>query len=122
MRAWYQKLTLKLLHSVAKALEIKPFLQVDPHEYCLACGDRSVKKINAVALTQSDREGSKIAIQITCGVCSFRWLVSSVTIIKQHLLETSESEEEQNLREMKADKRTRNVRTTKIKVNGVEVG
>lgn len=116
MRDWFLKLRLKLLYSVLHAIEIKPFLKIDPNQYCPACGNTQKKILNAMVKEPGD-DGSKIAVVIACPGCNYRWAETSVTKIANHMYEEDKDEAETNLREMKADKRTRMVRT-QVKVNG----
>jgi len=117
VRVWLSKLRLKLLHSFARAIEIKPFLEIDPRAYCPCCGHRDpASRIRAVALKDPDQAGSKIAAKHSCGCCSFEWLENSVSIIQHHILEQALDEEQAAFDEMNRDKRTKNVKS-QIKVN-----
>ena len=117
MRGWLEKLRLRLLHSIAKAIEIQPFLRIDVNAYCPNCGHRQ-GKIQAIALSRPDEQGSKVANQHTCAICSYRWVEASVSIIKHHILEQQFDDEQAAVEEMKNDKRTKNIRA-QVKVNGV---
>ena len=114
MRDWYAKIRVKILYYLAKLLEVRPFLRIDPNQYCPACGHRS-GKIIAVPLKSADESGSKVGIGHRCEVCKFEFLEPTVTIIKSHMMGVL-SEEELALEEMKSDKRTKLIKTHSVKV------
>ena len=118
MRELFSKVRLKLLYRIAKFFEVKPFLEADPNEYCPACGARE-GKIQAVGLQSADPGGSKVALLHECAACKYKWLAESVTIIKNHLMEEPALDEEQEaIKIMTADKRTKSIRVSGKKVNG----
>jgi rubredoxin len=73
---WLQKLILKLKYRLARLLEVKPFLRVDEHAYCPACGAR---KGSIAART----DGSVVVVQHACAVCKWQWLEDTVTHISK---------------------------------------
>jgi transposase-like protein len=114
---WLRKLRLKLLYSVARAIEIKPFLKADPNSYCPCCGHRN-GTINAMA-ADGEVEGSKVFLLHSCKVCNYRFAEASVTKIKHNFMaEASEDSESQAIEIMSKDRRTKNIRT-EVVVNGV---
>lgn len=117
MRDFLAKFLLKSRYHLAKLLEVKPFLRIDKHAYCPACGGRQ-GKIRAVVLAKPDVSGSKIALLHDCAVCSYRWLEVSVSIIKDHILgEPATDPEQEAIDVMTADPKTKSIRGSK-KVNG----
>lgn len=115
MYDWFQKLRIKFLYHLAKTVEIKPFLFVDPNSYCPACG-HSEGEIQAVDLAKPDDGGSLVGVAHACKVCKYQWVEQAVTVIKQKIFVEEETEEEMTFREMAEDKRTKNVRGI-VKVN-----
>jgi hypothetical protein len=117
VRDFLSKFRLKLLYRLAKLLEVKPFLRIDKHAYCPACGHRN-GKIRVVVLAAPDASGSKVGILHDCEVCRYQWLEPSVSIIERHILTAPTVDDEQEAIElMTSDKRTKNARSVR-KVNG----
>jgi len=118
-RQWLAKLRLTLLYNLSQFFAIKPPFRVNPNEYCPACGAEE-GTIRAAVLDKPDNGGSKIAILHTCKVDGYQWLEASATVIKDHIMPEPrlDDPEQEAIRQMSRDKRTKSSRVTETRVNG----
>jgi hypothetical protein len=117
VRDFLPKFLLKLRYRLAKLFEVRPFLRIDVHAYCPACGHRK-GKIKVVLLAKPDSGGSKLAILHTCAVDGYQWLEPTVSIVEQHIMgEPPHDPEQEAIEVLTNDPRTKNIRGKK-KVNG----
>lgn len=116
MHDWLLKLRFRILYRLAKLVEIRPSLQVDPDQYCPACGSYERKEIQAVDLEKPDASGSVVGVALACKVCKYQFLNPTVTVIKEHMGPPEQTEEQKEFEQMASDKRTKSIRTV-VKVN-----
>lgn len=120
MRDWFHRLFFFLSFRVRELFAVPNPVRRDPNEYCPACGNRK-GKITAV-LVEPDQKGVKVAERHDCEICKFFWLEEAATSshhVKNPLLHVpTDEDEEQAVRTMTADKRTKTIRTNKVTVNG----
>ncbi len=87
---WLAKLIFKLKYRIAQLLEIKPFLRVDEHAYCPACGSR---KGSISART----DGALVVVQHLCSVCQWKWIENTVTSISRDAIGHVWSKEDEEI-------------------------
>lgn len=107
MRIWLRKLWVKVVWFLHDMVDIRPFLSIDPNDYCPACGNRQGK-------IKADTDGKIVAVRHICSVCSWEWHVETVTIIPTDNIIPIPKDDEFD--QMVAD--TKNVRQPNMLING----
>lgn len=74
MKTWWLQFKFKALYLLAQLVGIRPFIKVDPNEYCPACGHRKGRVV-AVA------NATDVAVRHLCDVCQWQWDTPTVSVI-----------------------------------------
>lgn len=91
-KSWFVKFWFLLKWRFVKAVEIRPFIIVDPNAYCPACGFRSGQ-------IQTVTDGQNTTVRHQCSRCRWIWDEPTVTEIDPksipNLMEETEEQEDE---------------------------